>query len=327
MRQILLREPGNFVDLQVPAPACAPGHALIRMRRVGVCGSDYHAFAGVHPAYTFPRVIGHELAGEVVEIGENDRGIRPGDQCAVEPYMACKQCRPCRLKRYNCCESLRLLGLHADGGMQAYLSVPVELVHKSAKLSLDQLALIETLGVGANAVKRAGLEEGEEALVIGAGPIGLSVIQFALATGAAVRVVEKVEWRRQFAERFGATTMAERDGKLAEVVFDVTGAAASMEQSVYDVAPAGRLVFVGICKDKVAIDDPLLHKREITIHASRNSSYQFPRIIGMIEGGRIDTAPWITHRLNLVDVPRDFAALRTCSNLIKAVIEVQDTDA
>ncbi len=220
----------------------------------------------------------------------------------------------------------RFTGDLVDGAMQGFLAVPVELLHKSDLLSLDQLALVETLGIGANAVCRCGLARGEEALVVGAGPIGLSVTQFALAEGARVRVVEKVKTRRAFAERLGVEALATPDGRPADVVFDATGHAGSMAESLKYVAAAGRLVFAGLCRDPVSIDDPLFHKREMTIYASRNSCHQFPRIIRMIEEGRIDTTPWITDRMALAEVPGHFADLPQRPNMIKTMIEVHDSD-
>jgi len=327
MRQILLREPGQFLDQQVPRPTMCSGEALVQMRRVGVCGSDFHAFAGRHPAYTFPRVLGHELAGEILDVPANDQGIQAGDRCAIEPYISCGKCRACSLRRTNCCQDLRLFGVHVDGGMQGFLSVPLGLLHKSEVLSLDQLALIETLGVGAHAVRRSGLTNHEEALVIGAGPIGLAVTQFVQATGATVRVVEKNAWRRSFVGHLlGVEALEEMDEHLADVVFDATGNPKSMEASLHYVAPAGRLVFVGLCRDRVCIDDPLLHKREVTLYASRNSFGQFSRIISMIEQGIIDTSPWITERMPLADVPARFKDLPGSPNLIKAIVEVEESD-
>jgi 2-desacetyl-2-hydroxyethyl bacteriochlorophyllide A dehydrogenase len=327
MRQIVLEGPGQFLDRQVPRPMPMTGEALVRIHRVGVCGTDFHAFAGRQPLITFPRVLGHEIACEVAEAPANDRGIRPGDRCAIEPYLSCKQCHACRLNRSNCCERLQVLGVHVDGAMQTFLSVPVELLHRSDVLSTDQLALVETLGIGAHAVRRSGLAKGEEALVIGAGPIGLSVVQFAQAEGAIVRIVETTESRRAFAARFGTESLPEWDGHLVDVVFDATGSNASMARSLSCVAPAGRLVFVGLCKDPVAIDDPLFHKREVTLYATRNSCHQFPRIIRMIEDRRLDTSPWITDRVPLSEVPRVFQELRQRPTTIKAIIEVHDSDA
>src|SRR5713226_9548240 len=170
MRQIVLRGPGEFMAREASVPGLSPGEAIVRIRKVGVCGSDFHAFAGRHPAYTYPRVLGHELAGEVVEVGPNGVGIKKGDRCAIDPYVSCGVCTACKRVRTNCCERLRVLGIHVDGGMQGLLPVRLDLLHKSATLSLDQLALIETLGIGAHAVSRSELKSGEQALVIGAGP-------------------------------------------------------------------------------------------------------------------------------------------------------------
>jgi 2-desacetyl-2-hydroxyethyl bacteriochlorophyllide A dehydrogenase len=327
MRQILLAAPGQLVERQVNRPSALPGEDLIRILREGVCGSDFHARAGRHPIYTYPRVLGHELAGEIVEIPDNRNGIKIGDKCAIDPYIYCGSCRTCLRGRTNCCEQLRLYGVHVDGGMQGFLSVRLDLLHKSKTLSLDQLALIETLGIGAHAVSRSGLKKGESALVIGSGPIGLGVVQFARLAGAAVRVVELNAWRRKFAEMMGAEALLQADDQLADVVFDATGSAESMSTSLQHVAATGRVVFVGLTRDPVAINDALLHRREITIYATRNSCGQFTRIIQMIEEGLIDTTPWITDRMALVEVPQRLQDLPNKLTLIKAVVELDDSDA
>ena len=307
---------------EAASPTPSAGEALVRVRRVGVCGTDYHAFEGRQPYFTYPRILGHELAAEVVEAPENGRGIKPGDRCAVEPYLSCGECHACRLGRPNCCERLQVLGVHTDGGMRELLAVPLERLHKSERLSFDQLALVEPLGIGAHAVARSGVREGEEVLVVGAGPIGLAVTQFGLAARARVRVLEISPARREFVARFGVDTLAAPDERLSDVVFDATGNAAAMEQSLARVAHGGRLIFVGLVQSTVSIDDPLFHRREITLFASRNSANEFPRIIRMIEQGVIDTTPWITHRLTLHEVPTRFADLPRETNCIKAMIEI-----
>jgi len=326
MRQILLTAPGEFLDLKVPRPVPSSGQALVRVHRVGVCGSDFHALAGRHPVYTYPRVLGHELAGEIVDVPDNTRGLRPGDRCAIEPYISCGQCRTCKVGRTNCCEQLRLIGVHVDGGMQGFLGVPIELLHKSERLSLDQLALVETLGIGAHAVNRSQLRAGEEALVIGAGPIGLAVSQFAAAIGSKVTIVETNDWRRRFAHKLGVEALATPDGRQADAVLDATGSATVMADSLNYVAPGGRLVFVGLTRDPVQIDDALLHRREITIYASRNSCGQFPPIIRMLEENKINIEPWITDRISLDEVPARFKELSEKVGMMKAVVEVQDSD-
>lgn len=323
MRQVVLEQPGRFsgvVDAVPPEPRA--DEALVRVHRVGVCGTDWHAFRGEQPYFTYPRILGHELGVEIVAAPPDGGGLKPGDRCAVEPYLSCGECDACRAGKYNCCERLRVLGVHTDGGMRELLAVPAGRLHKSERLSLDQLALVETLGIGAHAVARSGLTAGEEALVVGAGPIGLSVVQFARAAGGRVRVLETSPSRREFAARFGVETLAAPDGRLAGVVFDATGSAASMAESMGRVAHGGRLVFVGLVQGAVALDDPLFHRRELTLFATRNSARDFPRIISMIEQGLVDTSPWITHRMTLAEVPARFPEVWGERNCFKAMIEV-----
>ncbi len=325
MKQVVLEQPGRFALQEGAPPAPRAGEALVRVRRVGVCGTDLHAFEGRQPYFTYPRILGHELAAEVIEAPENGSGLGAGDRCAVEPYVSCGECRACRKGKPNCCERLRVLGVHTDGGMREWLAVPLERLHKSERLDFDRLVLVEPLSIGAHAVARSGLSEGEEVMVVGAGPIGLAVVQFALVAGGRVRVLEVNPIRRTFAERFGVEVLPAADpatAGLADVVFDATGNAAAMAESFARVSPGGRLVFVGLVQGTVALDDPLFHGREITLLATRNSANEFPRIIRLIEDGRIDTAPWITHRMSLEQVPARFPGLTQERNFIKAVIEV-----
>ena len=322
MKQIVLESPGRFTEREVPTPIAVAGQALVRMEKVGVCGSDFHAYTGSHPIYTYPRIIGHELSGVVVEAPTNEKGIQSGDRCAIEPYMSCGNCRACATGRNNCCERIRILGIHVDGGMQEFLSVPLVLLHKSNRLSLDQLALVETLGIGAHAVMRSGLKEGEEALIVGAGPIGIAVAQFAVAIGAKVHLVEQVEWRRAFVESMGYSASLTPEDRQADTVFDATGSAVAMGKSLAQVATGGRLVYVGLTRDPVCIDDSLFHRKEVTLLASRNSHRQFPRIIQLIEEGKIETSHWITDRLRLAEVASQFQFLPNRQSLIKAIVDV-----
>ncbi|HEY6844729.1 MAG TPA: zinc-binding alcohol dehydrogenase family protein [Terracidiphilus sp.] len=322
MKQIVLESPGRFTEREVPAPIAAAGQALVRMEKVGVCGSDFHAYTGSHPIYTYPRIIGHELSGVVLEAPANENGIQSGDRCAIEPYMSCGKCRACATGRNNCCERIRILGIHVDGGMQEFLSVPLVLLHKSNRLSLDQLALVETLGIGAHAVMRSGLKEGEEALIMGAGPIGIAVAQFAAAIGAKVHLVERIEWRRAFVESMGYSASLTPEDRQADTVFDATGSAVAMGKSLAQVATGGRLVYVGLTRDPVCIDDSLFHRKEVTLLASRNSHRQFPRIIQLIEEGKIDTSHWVTDRLKLAEVASQFQLLPNRQSLIKAIVDV-----
>jgi 2-desacetyl-2-hydroxyethyl bacteriochlorophyllide A dehydrogenase len=205
--------------------------------------------------------------------------------------------------------------------MQDVISVPPRLLHRSDKLTLDQLALVETLGVGAHAVARSGLRAGETAIVVGAGPIGLGTALFAREAGADVTVIDKNEDRREFAEQQGWKTRS-AESAVADVVFDATGSASVMAQSLRRVAFGGRLVFVGLTSDPVALDDALFHQREVTVLASRNSVGQFPRIISMLEEGTIRIDDWITDHLSLLDLPSEFEMLIDRPHLIKAIVDM-----
>lgn len=337
MKQIVLEQPGRFGTREISEPVAAVGEALVRVNRIGVCGTDLHAFAGRQPFFEYPRVLGHELGVEIVAIGENDRGLNVGDRCAVEPYLTCGTCIACRRGKTNCCRQMRVLGVHVDGAMSPYVAIPIEKLHRSDKLSVDQLALVETLGIGAHAIERAMPQADENVLVIGAGPIGLGVMQFAKATGANVIAMDINDGRLEFCRKYlgVAQTLNPQQGDPAEqlrgmlggdlptVVLDATGYPPSM-QSTFELADhGGTIVLVGLFQGDVTFNDPNFHRRELTLLASRNStSDTFRQIIGMIEAEEIDTTPWITHRMAFDDVVAQFADLPAQPNLVKAVIEV-----
>ena len=322
MLQIVLERPGQFVAREVAEPVPAAGEALVRVRRIGVCGTDLHAFAGRQPFFNYPRVLGHELGVEVLDPGAEPHGLAVGDRCAVEPYINCQRCIACRRGKPNCCTQLNVLGVHSDGGMQPLLAVPARKLHRSATLDFEQLALIETLGIGAHAVERAEIRPEDFVLVIGAGPIGLSVIQFAVASGAMVAVMDISETRLEFCRRqfrVGHTIVAGPDaaekiraaggGDLPTIVIDATGNAKSMASTFDLAAHGGRIVLVGLFQGEVSFNDPNFHRRELTLCASRNAVPEtFRTLIAAVEAGRIDTKPWITHRCALADTPHAFPA-------------------
>ena len=335
MLQITLEKPGYFAATDVPEPA-ASGDVLVRVHRVGVCGTDLHAFAGKQPFFSYPRVLGHELGVEVIDPGEAPNGLKAGDRCAVEPYLNCGKCIACRRGKPNCCTALQVLGVHTDGGMRPLLRLPARKLHASAQLDYEQLALVETLGIGAHAVERAQLVADEFVLVIGAGPIGLSVIQFAQARGVKLAVMDVSDARLEFCRKLGVPhTLKPGAGAVEELkqlgsgdlptcVIDATGNPASM-MGCFDLpAHGGRIVFVGLFQGEVTFNDPNFHRRELTLLASRNAlPGTFREVIKLVEGGRIDTRPWITHRLKLAEVPavfpRDIAGNPA---VLKAMIEV-----
>jgi alcohol dehydrogenase len=341
MHAIQLEQPGRFRTITIPEPnGPSPGEALVRVHRVGICGTDISGYLGKMPFYSYPRIPGHELGVEVVAVGPGVENVRPGDRCSVEPYMNCQQCFSCMRGRPNCCEHLQVLGVHTDGGMRPQFVVPARKLHPSKKLTLDQLALVETLGIGCHAVDRGAPQAGDNVLVVGAGPIGLSVIEFVKLTGATITVLDMNQKRLDFCKStmgvHRTITMttpeealkemhAQTGGTLYPVVFDATGNTKSMCGAFEYVAFTGRIVFVGIVTDPVSFPDPLLHRREMTVFASRNAlPKDFTRIIGLIEDGKIDTRPWITHRTDFGGLIERFPSYtKPETGVIKAVVEVQ----
>jgi len=340
MQAILLKKPGHFEQIGIDEPSKpGPGEALVRVHRVGICGTDISGYLGKMPFYSYPRIPGHELGVEVIAVGEGVSKVNPGQRCSVEPYLNCRECFACRRGRGNCCENLRVLGVHIDGGLRPHFLVPGHKLHPSHKLMLDQLALVETLGIGCHAVHRGQPQAGEFALVVGAGPIGLSVIEFVKLTGAKIIVLDLNEKRLDFCKnqmgvahtiRFRGDGSELRElqditgGALAPVVFDATGNTQSMCNAFNYVAHTGRLVFVGIVTDEIRFSDPLLHRREMTVLASRNAlPDEFRRIIALIEEERIDTRPWITHRTAFGDLIEAFPSYtKQETGVIKAMVEL-----
>ena len=340
MKALQLVEPKHWqlIDIQEP-PAPAAGEAVVRVHEVGICGTDYSGYLGKMPFYSYPRIPGHELGVEVVAVGEGVNHVQPGDRCSVEPYINCQQCYSCRSGHTNCCEHHQTLGVHCDGGMRPMFTLPARKLHISRKLSFEQLALVETLAIGCHAVERGAPKPGEIVLVIGAGPIGLSVVEFAKLSGARTVVMDTNERRLEFVRDSMKVpdTLLSKDveenvkaleaiggGTLPQVVIDATGSHHSMSAALRYLSFAGRLVYVGVTSEELHFGHPLMHRRELTLLASRNAlSTDFSRIIQLIEDGKINTNPWITHRAPLEEVQERFADwLNPANGVLKAVVSV-----
>lgn len=340
MKTVVLEKPGvlRLTDAEPPGPP-GPTEAVVRVHRVGICGTDLHAFEGKQSFFSYPRILGHELGVEVVALGAAARelGLQEGDRCAVEPYLNCGRCSACRRGRPNCCLSLEVLGVQTDGGMRELVKVPASKLHPSRQLSYDELALVETLCIGSHAASRAGLQPPETVLVIGAGPIGLAVIQAVQAVGLSPIVMEIVDSRLEFCRRelgVELTVDGRRGvedqlrsllaGELPTVVFDATGSAASMMAAFRYVAHGGRLIFVGLYRGDITFHDPDFHLRELTLYASRNATAaDFCRVMAAVEAGRVNLRPWITHRSTPECIPSEFSRwLDPSSGVIKAVLEM-----
>lgn len=328
MRALRLTRPETLELIDLPEPtAPGPGEALVAVRSVGICGTDFSGYLGKMPFIDYPRILGHELGVEVIAIGSQVRNVAPGDRCSVEPYLNCGTCHACLQGKTNCCEALQVLGVHCDGGLCERLLLPAHKLHPSTTLTFDQLALVETLGIGCHAVDRAALTPTDDVLIIGAGPIGLSVLAFARLKTRHLAVIELNADRRRFVTQHYPEVRvldSATPDLSAQVVIDATGHPDSMAATLSLTRFTGRILFVGITKQPVLLDDPLFHRRELTLLASRNAlSTDFPMIIQLIETGVIDTAPWITHRGSMADLAHLMPAwLSPGAGVVKAIVTV-----
>lgn len=326
MKALRLTEPRRFGWLDIPEPrAPRAGEALVAVRAIGICGTDVSGYLGKMPFIQFPRVLGHELGVEVLAVGDGVTNVAVGDCCSVEPYLNCGTCHACRQGKTNCCETLEVLGVHRDGGMCERLLLPAHKLHRGGNLTLEQLALVETLAIGCHAVNRAAISNGDSALIIGAGPIGLSVLEFANLETENVSILELNPARRAFVERHYPNVKVLADAPeagSAQIIFEASGSPASMSSVTRYTRFTGRIVFVGITQEPVTLDDPLFHRRELTLLASRNAiATDFTRIIDLIQRGVIDTQPWISHRAPFDTLPETFPEwLLPEGGVIKAVV-------
>jgi 2-desacetyl-2-hydroxyethyl bacteriochlorophyllide A dehydrogenase len=330
MKTIVLEQPGRFTPTETAQPGTpGPGEVLVRVLTVGICGTDLHAFEGTQPFFTYPRILGHELAVEVVETGDAVDDFKAGDRCAVNPYMTCGECTACLRGRTNCCAKMCVIGVHTDGGMRDRILLPAKQMYKCENLPPEQVPLVETLAVGIHAVGRAAAQSDERAIVVGAGPIGLSVIEFLRLAGADIAVVEKMPERLAFAakhyglKRYYPSHEEARQEDPSMLVFDCTGDRSSMEQSIYLLQQGGKLIFVGLINNHVALFDPDIHRREATILSSRNSTpAEHHRVLQSMESGQIDVGAWPTEYAPLAIMPQRFPAwLHREAGVVKAVVE------
>jgi 2-desacetyl-2-hydroxyethyl bacteriochlorophyllide A dehydrogenase len=317
-------EPGRLRLEARPAPDRAPGEALVRPLRVGICGTDYHIFEGSHPFLQYPRVMGHELAVEVVETPEGS-GLVTGEVCVVNPYLACGECRACRGGKPNCCARLAVLGVHQDGGMTGLMSLPAASLLRAPGLTADQCAAVEFLAIGAHAVRRGAVTARDRALVVGAGPIGLGTALFARLSGAEVVLFDLDAARAEAVAAIAGVTalpVGSRPGEDFDIVFDATGNARSMERGFDLAIHGGRYVLVSVVNEPITFQDPDFHRKELTLLASRNATREdFDRVLAAMRGGEVAIERLITHRTRLADAVRDIPRWAgDKSGLIKAVI-------
>jgi 2-desacetyl-2-hydroxyethyl bacteriochlorophyllide A dehydrogenase len=335
MLTVICETPGTLLAQERPMPLRGKDEVLLRVKRVGVCGTDLHIFTGNQPYLSYPRVMGHELSG-IVEEAPAASHLAPGDTVYVMPYLSCGRCVACRQGKTNCCVNIQVLGVHRDGAFTEYLSVPQQFVHKAQGVSLDQAAMVEFLAIGAHAARRADVRPGQRVLVVGAGPIGMAAMIFCGLRGAQVTALDTRRDRLDFCGKHLQTSAcvqvgnddegrlaAQSGGEFFDVVFDATGNPKAMERGFGFVAHGGTYVLISVVGATISFADPEFHKRETTLLGSRNATTEdFETVLTAMRAGQIPDAALNTHRLTLAEVPDGFKdLLDPARGVVKAIIE------
>ena len=334
MKALVCTTPRQFDYINTEMTAPAEGETLLKIERIGICGTDLHAFEGTQPYFNYPRILGHELAATIVET--KAIGFTAGDKVTIIPYMHCGNCIACNSGKNNCCVNMRVFGVHIDGGMREFVTVPNHALLKSEGLSIDELGLVEPLAIGAHAVNRAAVTKGEFVLVIGAGPIGLGIAQFARIAGAHVIVVDVNDDRLQFCSTNVGVEHTINPLKqdvmesvkqitsynMPTVVIDATGNLDAINNAFAYLAHGGRYVLVGLQKEHICFSQPEFHKREATLMSSRNANVSdFEHVMESIKNGLVQPANYITHKVAFDEVATQFESLLDPnSKVVKAVV-------
>ncbi|MGO4890444.1 zinc-binding alcohol dehydrogenase family protein [Anaerobacillus sp. MEB173] len=316
-------------------PSISKGNeVLVKVKMVGICGSDIHIYHGTNPLATLPRVIGHEVTGEVIEVGEDVKNVVVGDKVVVEPIESCGSCYACQSGRRNVCSNLEVYGVHKDGGMQEYLVMPENIVHKvNDSLDWKEAVLVEPFTIGAQANWRGDVREGDMVLIMGAGPIGLCCLKIAKAKGAKCIITDLSQERLDFAKTWGAdyiVNVSEKDvkdavfeiteGEGANVVIDAVCIQKTFEDAVEVVSPAGRVVVLGFDTRPSQISQLPITKKEVTIVGSRLQTNQFPEVIKLLNDKSINIEEMVTHEFKLEDIQKAIDFIEKSPNEIRKVV-------
>ena len=333
MKYLVCEKPGEFQLKEKELPIRKKGEALLKVNKVGICGTDLHAYAGNQAFFTYPRILGHELACSVLEIDENERGLKVGDKVVVMPYLSCGKCIACRNGKTNCCANIKVLGVHTDGGMQEQITVPATVLLPANNLSDNEMAIVEPLAIGAHTVRRAEIQPGEIVAVVGCGPIGIGIMKLAQIAGAKVIAIDINEQRLQYAkEKIGVDYVVKASGETVEevskitngdlcaAVFDASGNKFALEACPDYMSQGGRFILVGLSKGDLTYNHPKVHAKEMTLMCSRNATIEdFEHVIDILP--KFPTESFITHNVPFTEMISNFDNwLNPKTGVIKATI-------
>jgi len=340
VKAIVYEGGGKLAVKDVPEPQAGLKDVLIKVRAAGICGSDLEMARGNRPDVTPPRIPGHEVAGEVAEVGSEVARSWAADRVVVEPILSCGRCRNCRVGRYNVCKELRFLGVHVDGAFAEFLAVPEWRVYKiPERFSYEEAAVLEPTAVGVHVVKRAQISPGDSVVILGAGPIGLQIAQVAKTTGAGYIVMTDVlDYRLDLARKLAADLVVNSgkenplqyvsqltEGEGADVVIDAVGSSRTILQTMDLVRVGGRILLAGLSVERFVTEPPTFWMRqllkEVTIETSRSyAANDWITAIRLASRGKINCRALVTHKFPLDNAVRAYeVADKKLENSIKVL--------
>ena len=339
MKAIVIPNPNEIEIREVPMPVVKEGEALLKVRYVGICGADVASFTGNQPFTTYPRIPGHEFSAEIVEIPENDKGLKAGDIVTCNPYFNCGSCYSCERGFVNCCTDNQTMGVQRDGAFCEYISMPVERIYDGKGLSAQELALIEPFSISQHAVSRCEIKESDNVLVIGAGPIGLFALLAAKAKCKNVVVADILDNRLELAKEYGAAAVINTknqslqdftdeftNGKGFDVCIEACGAPETFLGCIDSCAFAGNVILIGNGKRETSFVHSVLLKKELNVHGSRNAlKDDFINNIDLVASGKADVMKMVSGVYEMADALDAFKALsNNDGTLAKLLIKIGD---
>ena len=333
MKAVLIKEPGSLEIVSIDRPVPEKGEALLKTIYSGICGSDIATYTGNQPFASYPRIPGHEFSAQIVEIEENELGLKPGMLVTANPYFNCKNCYSCEKGKFNCCESNETMGVHRDGSFAEYITMPIDRIHDGKGLSAKELALIEPFSISYHGAKRGDINRNDNVLVFGAGPIGIFAMLSAKMLGAQVFIVDVLEKRLKIAKEMGADgTINSMDKDLDKEILEITGdkrmdvciEAVGIPETflscIDNVAFGGKIILIGNGKRETFFNHSILLKKELDVYGSRNSLGCFDVLIDIVKKGEVTVDKIITNVYPLEQIKEAFELLINNDGTVEKVL-------
>ena len=337
MKAVFIENPGEAVIRDIPRPARKPGEALLKLLYGGICGSDLGSYRGTFAYFSYPRTPGHEFSAEIVEIDENDRGLKPGMVVVCNPYFNCGECYSCKHGLVNACMSNQTMGVQREGAFSEYITMPLERIYDGKGLEPMVLAIIEPLCISYHGVKRAGVKGGDKVLIVGAGTIGILAAVAAKQKGAEVYIADVSRVKLDYAREFGVDGVVLADGPEAyeravkeitggngfDVTIEAVGLPSTFQNCIDAAAFGGNVVLIGIGKKNLDFNFTTIQKKELNVFGSRNAlKADFLELIDLVKAGSVDLEKIVTNVYKFADAPEAFAEFdRRAGEMLKVVLD------